>query len=133
MIFYNQVLNTNNSYGSVFLKLSFKNNISINNFSKKGSRYTIESFLSALRYNRECAYSYISKNYINKIDISIIPNGVNTPILMGVNFKNSPKDCKIHTVLTFSDEGSSLIHFYTMKEKDMVSDWKIYYFEKEFV
>lgn len=99
----------------------------------KDSAYTIESFLAALKYNPLAAKSYISKNYVDKIDLSMIPlpNGVSTPLLVRSDWKKTPHGCKGHTVLTFSEEGVSFLHFYTFREPDVVSNYKIYCVEKE--
>lgn len=113
--------------------ISLDTSTTINNSTPKDSAYTINAFLDTMRYNPAEATKYISKNYKNKVDIDIVPQGINTPILSGANYDKLPHNCKAHTVLTFSDDGVAFLHFYTLLEKDKASTWKIYALEKELI
>lgn len=114
-------------------KVSNKNAFSGNAF--KDSSYTVESFLAALKYNPLAAKDYISKNYIDKIDLTMIPlpNGVNTPLLIGEKWDRLPSGCNVHTVLTFCEEGACFLYFYTFKEPNAACNYKIYCIEKEYL
>lgn len=114
-----------------FFKQNIKNIKNLNKNARYDSTYPIYNFLESLKHNPKEAVLYISKNYIDKIDINLVPKGVNTPILSGASFVSAPKNCKTHTVLTFSDYGAAFLHFYILKEINYVSYWKIYSLEKE--
>lgn len=103
--------------------------------SCKDSDYTVEAFLAALKHNQLSVFSYLSRCYVDKIDISMIPlpEGVCTPLLVGDQWDIQPPDCKSHTVLTFSKNGISFLHFYTKIEPDHVSKYKIYCIEIEYI
>ena len=107
--------------------------VDINQRAQKDSAYTINKFLDTMRHAPDSALRYISKNYRTKVDTTIVPDGINTPILVGERYDRLPKNCKAHTVLTFSDEGVAFLHLYTFKEQDKASLWKIYAIEKEAV
>lgn len=119
------------STNTPFNRFPAKINKVINKNAKEQSSYTIDRFLNAIKHSPQDATLYISKNYVNKVDIGIVPDGVNTPILVGASFTKAPKNCKNHTVLTFSDDGLAFLHFYTLQEEDEVSNWKIYAIDKE--
>jgi hypothetical protein len=106
---------------------------SYTNTTVYSSEQTIATFLETVKNNPLDAKKYISKNYRDKVDISLVPQGVNTPLLAGATYTEKPKDCNTHTVLNFSDEGVAFLHFYTLKEQDKTSKWKIYALEREAV
>ena len=103
----------------------------------RDSRYTTEHFLNALKYGRDVARAnqYISKNYVDKLDLSLIPlpEGVTTPVLVKGHYDKLPRGCDCHTVLMFSQGGVCFMHIYTYGERDSISNDKIYDIELEYL
>ena len=87
------------------------------------SEFTVNCFLSELKKGDFLKASrYISKNYLDKINLSLFSNIKNYKKIVCMEFGEVPKNCKKDTFLI---EGR-LVHFYSFKEKDVYAIWKIY-------
>ena len=116
------------------------NHYAVNNFFKlctKDSVYTSTCFCKALTTNTEDAIAYISKNYINHIDITSIKNELlnkklSSPLIT-LDFKQIPKNCRVNTIIAYDECNnlSKLIHIYMLHEPDKIANWKIYSVEEE--
>lgn len=114
-----------------------------NNFLKytnKDSSYTIKCFLDAIiNSSTEDAKAYISKNYVDKIDLSKVKKalynkGKNTaPFIIKANFSNIPKNCKADTMYIFDkkEKVGRFLHILMLHEPDKFANWKIYCIEEE--
>lgn len=113
-----------------------------NNFIKyinKDSNYTIKCFIEAIIKNStDEAKVYISKNYIDKIDLiqlkdEVLKNKKISHLLVKGKFLNIPKNCKVDTMLILDKEHckSRFIHIYMLHEPDSFANWKIYEIEEE--
>lgn len=101
------------------------------------SNYTLSCFCKALTSNLEEAKAYISKNYVDQIDLARIQdeflNKKLTPALVKLDFKNIPKNCKADTIMIHDEHKNivKLIHIYMLHEPDKITNWKIYSVEEE--
>ena len=109
----------------------------ISKYSIKDSSYTIAGFLGAIIHDPSRAFTFISKNYLDKIDLAAL-SSINmehicpAPLFVSKTFGNIPKNCRADTVLTLDKElGPLLLHFYTLHEPDKIANWKIYQVETE--
>lgn len=91
------------------------------------SEYTINEFLNAIKKGDELkATRYISKNYVDKIDLSDLLNIKSYNKIFGIDFEDVPKNCKKDTFLLQNSKSKKLVHFYSFKEPDSYATWKIY-------
>lgn len=108
--------------------------------TEENSHHTINCFIDAIERNcLEDALSYISKNYMDRVDIGILAdqleNGQNKRVsfVVNANFIEGPKNCLTNT-LVFTDKekhNTKLFHIYMLTEPDRFGKWKIYSIEQE--
>ena len=107
---------------------------------EKDSNYTVKCFLDAIASDQvEDAEVYISKNYVDKIDVIGIKDMFEDkdkktlPLLIKAKISNVPKNCKMDTLLVWDkySEKNKLIHIYMLHEPDIFAKWKIYSIEEE--
>lgn len=91
--------------------------------NNSASEFTVNAFLSALKKgDLMTASKYISKNYLDKIDMNEFLNIKNYSKITCIEFGHIPRNCKKDTFLL---EGK-LVHFYSYREPDFYAIWKIY-------
>lgn len=120
-----------------------KENKNANTFFRsieRDSTYTTKCFLDAIADNStDEAEAYISRNYIDKIDLMkvkdrFIDRNKNVPLfLIKAKISYIPKNCKVDTVLIsdIDDKKSKFVHIYMLHEPDEFANWKIYNIEEE--
>lgn len=90
------------------------------------SSATIIHFLK-LADNKKKRTDYISKNYVDRLDLSVLDHIKNISFFISsYSFEKTPKNCRKHTILATLHSKKLLIHFFTFVESDSISKWKIY-------
>ena len=109
-------------------------------YTSMDSSYTIKCFYDAvISGQKDEALVYISKNYIDKINLAEIKTQLlgdnKLTHLVTANFKHSPRNCKTHTTLIYDKTSklSKFIHIHMLHEPDKFAKWKIYSVEEEVV
>lgn len=109
-------------------------------YTNKDSSYTIKCFLDAIiNSSTEDAKAYISKNYVDKIDLLKVKKVLfnkdkkTAPFIIKANFSNIPKNCKADTMYIFDKEEKigRFLHILLLHEPDKFGTWKIYGIEEE--
>ena len=106
-------------------------------YPEKGE-YTVDNFLKALRAKRiEDAMVYVSKNYMDRIDLAELEGALLTESKLCVNYvlktgyHNRPKNCIDLSFMVMIDGGARLFNVYMLKEPNRFGKWKIYDIDSE--
>lgn len=108
--------------------------------TEDNSEYILNRFIDAVRsHSLEDARAYISKNYLDRIDLNMLRTELSdinikcSPFIVNVNFMKEPKNCRMNTVLFMDKERKKtrLFHIYMLTEPDTFGKWKIYGIEQE--
>ena len=103
------------------------------------AEHTIDSFLKAMRHEKiEDAKVYISKNYLDRIDLDELSDALLPEHKLSVSYvlktgchKEMPKDCISKAFLVMDGEKESLYNINMLKEPNRFGKWKIYSIERE--
>ena len=100
--------------------------------------YTLDSFLKAMLLERiEDAMAYISKNYLDRINLEELSDALLSECKLCVScvlktdYHQGPKDCINKAFLVMEGKSTRLFNIYMLKEPNRFGKWKIYSIEKE--
>jgi len=100
--------------------------------------YTMDCFLKALRCERpEDAALYISKNYLDRIDLEELSDVLLTKSKLCVSYvlktayHENPKNCIDKAFLVMDNGKAELFSISMLKEPDRFGKWKIYSIDRE--
>ena len=94
-------------------------------------------FLEAVADNPETARGFVSKNYVNSIDLEslrdALGNDANPLWVVKAPYADSPKNCLTRSVMMVDGERNikGLLHLHMIREPDKYGPWKIYMVEQE--
>lgn len=103
------------------------------------AEHTIDSFLRAMRLEKiEDAKVYISKNYLDRIDLDELSDVLLPGRKLSVSYvlktdyrKETPKGCVSKAFLVMDGKDTSLFNINMLKEPNSFGKWKIYSIERE--
>ena len=93
-------------------------------------------FLEAVAADREDAWAFVSKNFVNAIDLDALRDvlgGSEQGRIYRASFNRDPKNCSTSSVLVMNPERGekSILHLHMIREPDSFGQWKIYGVEQE--
>lgn len=100
--------------------------------------HTLDSFLRAMSLAElEDAKVYISKNYLNRIDLEELSDALISEsklcvsYVLKTDYHQGPKNCIVKAFIVMEGESASLFNIYMLKEPNRFGKWKIYSIERE--